>query len=56
MGHINLELFSPWLGHVETFLPLVSGVVSIGILLGCAIATWLSPAEKEDCLFHREVY
>lgn len=56
MGHINLELISPWLQHVDNFLPLFSGIVSIVILLGCAVATWLSPAEDEDCLFHREVY
>ena len=56
MGSMHLLVFSPWLQRVQSFLPVVVGLLSIAILLGCAIATWIAPAEDEDCLFHREVY
>lgn len=56
MWYMHLALFSPWLQRAEAFLPLIAGLVSIAILFGCAVASWISPPEEEDCLFHREVY
>lgn len=44
-----------WLQGVDPALPLIAGLVSIAILFGCAIASWIAPSEKTDCLFHREV-
>ena len=36
-------------------LPMVMGGASVLILFGCAVASWLCPSKKEDCLFHRHV-
>jgi len=44
-----------WLQSVEPALPLVAGLLSVAILFGCAVASWIAPSEKTDCLFHREV-
>jgi putative copper export protein len=41
--------------RAEPLLPLVTAFLSVAILLGCAVASWLAPSEKKDCLFHREV-
>ncbi|HUZ04476.1 MAG TPA: hypothetical protein VMU62_03885 [Acidobacteriaceae bacterium] len=56
MWYTNLVHLSSWLQRADSFLPLVAGLASIGILLGCAVATWIAPKEEEDSLFHREVY
>jgi hypothetical protein len=45
----------PWLQSVEPVLPLVAGLLSVAILFGCAVASWIAPSEETDCLFHREV-
>lgn len=50
-----LILLGDWLQRAEPFLPLAGGLVSGGILFGCAIASWLAPSEATDRLFHREV-
>ncbi|MGC9292276.1 MAG: hypothetical protein ACP5EP_06075 [Acidobacteriaceae bacterium] len=55
MWSMHLELYSPWLQRAEAFLPLVAGLLSLAILLGCAITSWLCPSEDDDCLFHRTV-
>lgn len=44
-----------WLKSAEPMLPLVAGLLSVAILFGCAIASWISPAEEEDCIFKRKV-
>ena len=44
-----------WLHGAEPVLPLVAGFLSVAILFGCAVASWIAPSEKTDCLFHREV-
>lgn len=51
----NLTAFGGWLHRFEPLLPLAIGGISLAILLGCAVASWLCPSEKEDCLFHRHV-
>jgi hypothetical protein len=33
----------------------VMGGASVLILVGCAVASWVCPSRKEDCLFHRHV-
>jgi hypothetical protein len=40
---------------VEPALPLVMGGASVLILVGCAVASWVCPNKKEDCLFRRHV-
>lgn len=40
---------------VEPALPLVMGGASVLILVGCAVASWICPSRKEDCLFRRHV-
>jgi hypothetical protein len=40
---------------VEPALSLVIGGASVLILVGCAVASWLCPNKKEDCLFRRHV-
>ena len=52
--HLTLVLFGSHPG--KTLLPLIVGLLSGAILLGCAVACWFSPSEKDDCLFHREVF
>ena len=37
-------------------LAIAVGLLSLAILVGCATICWLSPSEKNDCIFHREVY
>ncbi len=44
-----------WLENAEPMLPFIAGSISVAILLGCAVTSWLAPSEKKDCLFHREV-
>ena len=51
----GLAQLAVWYRHVGTVLPLTIGLLSILILFGCAIASWIAPSEKKDCLFHREV-
>jgi hypothetical protein len=46
--------FGQWLQGAEPALPLIAGLVSIAILFGCAIASWVAPSEETDCLFHRD--
>ncbi|MHB1857649.1 MAG: hypothetical protein ACYDBH_18870 [Acidobacteriaceae bacterium] len=55
MAWANLAAFGGWWHGHEPVVPLIIGGVSIAILLGCALAGWLCPSEKEDCLFHRHV-
>ncbi|MEO6829616.1 MAG: hypothetical protein ABI164_07375 [Acidobacteriaceae bacterium] len=47
--------FGQWLQGVEPVLPLIAGALSVAILFGCAVASWIAPSEKTDSLFHREV-
>ncbi len=49
----NLAAFG--LRHVPAMIPLAVGLLSVLILFGCAIASWVAPSEKKDCIFHREV-
>ncbi len=56
MQILYFALVSPWTHHAAALLSLAAGLLSMVILLGCAVATWLSPSEDEDRLFHREVY
>ena len=44
-----------WFQMAERYLPFVAVVLSLAILFGCAIASWLVPSEDTDQLFHREV-
>ncbi len=44
-----------WLQSAEPALPWIAGLASVAILFGCAVASWIAPSEKSDCLFHREV-
>jgi hypothetical protein len=50
-----LAAFGQWLQSAGPALPLIAGALSIAILFGCAVASWIAPSEKTDCLFHREV-
>jgi hypothetical protein len=49
-----LTEFGQWLQGAEPALPLVAGLISVAILFGCAVASWIAPSGKKDCLFHRE--
>lgn len=51
----DLEAFGSWLQGMEPLLPMMAGLLSVAILFGCAVASWLAPSEKTDCIFHREV-
>jgi hypothetical protein len=51
----SLAMFREGWKFFEPALPLVMGGASVLILLGCAVASWVCPSRKEDCLFHREV-
>ena len=55
MNETCLIFLGDWVLRAERFLPLAGGLVSAGILFGCAIASWLAPSEATDRLFHREV-
>ncbi|MHB8304300.1 MAG: hypothetical protein ACYDC6_16035 [Acidobacteriaceae bacterium] len=55
MPWTGITVLSDWLQKAEMLLPLAAGLLSIAILFGCAIASWLAPSEDTDCLFHREV-
>jgi hypothetical protein len=55
MTWANLAAFREGWQYLEPALPLVMGGASIFILLGCAVASWVCPSRKEDCLFHRHV-
>jgi hypothetical protein len=52
---MRLGLLNEWIGHAGRWLPLLAGLLSVGILFGCAVASWIAPPEEEDDLFHREV-
>jgi|GEM_PF-5669580 len=47
--------FGHWFQAIEPVLPFAAGVLSAAILFGCAVASWVAPSEKTDCIFHREV-
>ncbi len=47
--------FGQWLQGAEPVLPYIAGALSIVILFGCAVTSWIAPSEKKDCIFHREV-
>jgi hypothetical protein len=51
----DLVMFGKWLQQADLILSLIAGLLSIAVLFGCAVASWLAPSEKKDCLFHREV-
>jgi len=51
----DLAALGSWLQGMEPVLLLAASLLSIGILLGCAMTSWFAPSEKKDCLFHREV-
>lgn len=55
MDWTNFVSLGGWLQLAEPLLPLAAGLLSIMILFGCALASWLSPSEENDCIFHREV-
>lgn len=55
MALANLTAFRAGWQFVEPALPLLMGGASIVILLGCAVASWVCPNRKEDCLFRRHV-
>lgn len=55
MAWTSLAVLGSWLKSLEPALPLIAGLLSFVILFGCALACWLSPSEKTDCLFHRHV-
>lgn len=55
MPWANVASFSGWWQGLEPALAVVIGGVSVAILLGCAVAGWLCPSKKEDCLFRRHV-
>ncbi|HET9101573.1 MAG TPA: hypothetical protein VFN62_14350 [Acidobacteriaceae bacterium] len=55
MALAGLATFREGWQAVEPALPLVIGGASILILLGCAVASWVCPSRKEDCLFRRHV-
>ncbi len=45
-----------WAHHAPAFLAVVVCLLSVFIVLGCAIASWIAPSEDNDCLFHRHVF
>ena len=51
----SLAMFREGWQFLEPTFPLVMGGASVLILVGCAVASWVCPSRKEDCLFHREV-
>ena len=55
MPWTSFILLGGWLQRMGPFLPLAAGLLSIAILFGCAVASWLAPSEETDRLFHREV-
>jgi hypothetical protein len=55
MNH-SLSMLVLWTHLSGRFLSMAVGLLSLAILVGCAVACWLSPSEKDDCLFHREVF
>jgi len=55
MSWTHLATFRVGWQSIEPMLPLVMGSISLGILLGCAVASWLCPSRNEDCLFRRHV-
>lgn len=50
----DLVALGSWLQSMEPVLPMIAGFLSVAILFGCAVTSWLAPSEKKDCLFHRE--
>lgn len=54
MGTYNLPLF--WAHHSPAFLAVAVCLLSVLIILGCAVASWVAPSEDTDSLFHRHVY
>lgn len=55
MPFAHIASMDHWIRQAGSFLPVIAGLLSVVILFGCAIATWIAPPEKEDCIFHREV-
>jgi len=55
MALAALTILTSWYQHLEILLPIAVAVLSVAILFGCAIMSWIAPSEKTDCLFHREV-
>jgi hypothetical protein len=55
MTWANLAVLRGWLQTLGPMVPLVLGGVSVAILLGCAVASWIAPSRKSDCMFHRQV-
>jgi len=50
-----MTILSEFVHWVEPALPFAAMVLSATILFGCAVASWVAPSEKTDCIFHREV-
>lgn len=55
MAQVALAMLTLWYRHLEVILPIAVALLSVLILFGCAVASWIAPSEKTDCLFHREV-
>ncbi len=51
----DLAVIGRWVKGLEPVLPLLATFLSVAILFGCAVASWVAPSEKKDRLFHREV-
>lgn len=51
----DLQSFRAGWQSLGSALPFIMGGISVAILLGCAVASWLCPSRKEDCMFHRHV-
>ena len=56
MIHLHIFMTMLWAHLTGRVLSIAIGLLSLAILAGCATLCWLSPSEKNDCIFHREVY
>ena len=56
MNYVRPLMILLWTHLTGRVLSIAVGLFSLAILIGCAVTCWLSPSEKNDCIFHREVY
>ena len=56
MGTHHLPILSLWTHHTPAFVGVAVCLLSVLIVLGCAVASWVAPSEETDPLFHRHVF
>lgn len=52
---LNWDALASWIHRIGPDVLFTVLLVSVAIIVGCALASWIAPSEKKDRLFHRQV-